>query len=109
MLPDLKANEADYEIDGKLDPRQGIEVDVYFSRIKQKGWHEMWVYGYRGKSRVVTPFEPQDVRPGKECTYATIKHGSMYISSWCDRDYFDYMPEGAVFKVYMTVKRKEKK
>lgn len=108
LLPDLKRNEADYMIDGKPDPCQGIEVDVYFSRVKQEGWHEVFVFGYRGKSRLVTPFEPQDMHPGKECTHATVKHGSMYVSTWCDRDYFEYMPEGAVFPVYMKVERKAK-
>lgn len=110
LLPGLKANEADFKnsIEKKLDPRQGIEVDVHISRVKQEGWHEMWVFGYRGASRMLTPFKPRRVRRKGDSTCALTKHGSVYISHWCKRDYFPDIPEGEVFPVYMKVTRKEK-
>ena len=109
LLPDLKDDEADHlNMDGKPDPSQGIEVDVHFCRIKQEGWHEVWVFGFRGCSRMVTPFEPKKVKKTSHGTSAVTKHGTMYISTWVDRDYFPDMPAGEVFPVYMKVTRKEK-
>lgn len=107
LLPDLKSNEADYKAGNKLDPRQGIEVEVLISRVKQEGFREMWVFGYRAESRLITPFKPEKVRRTKNGTSAKVKHGSMYISTWCEKDYFPDVPEGEVFPVYMKVQRKK--
>lgn len=116
LLPDLERNEADHCIyvgekkRPKTDPRQGIEVDVHISRAPHDGWHEAWVFGgNRGKSRMLTPEEPEKVRATEYGVKAMISHGAMYISTWCERDYFEYMPSDAVFKVYFKVTRKEAK
>lgn len=109
LLPGLKANEADMIMDGKPDPRQGIEVDVHICRVKQKGWHKVWVFGYSKMSRMVTPTKPKNVRQTEYGTRAIVSHGTMYVSTWVDRDYFPDMPDGAVFPVYMKVTRKQPK
>ena len=87
------------------DNQQGIPVDVYISRISQDGWQKMWVFGYEPKSRLLTPNRPQNVRRGKNKTIATVSGGSMYISTWCERDYFPDIKSGSVFSVYVKVER----
>ena len=109
LLQGLKKTEADYSYEegGVPDPRQGIEVDVIVRDEPAEGFRQMWCYGFLGRSRLITPFEPKDVKRGKDCTIATIKHGSMYLSSWCEKDYFPEIPEGKVFPVWIKVQRKE--
>ena len=109
LLPGLKANEADYTYSDrkKPDPRQGIEVCVHISRVKQEGWTQMYVFGFNRESRLLTPYMPENVRKYKYGTKAKVRHGSMYISTWCDRDYFPNMEDGEIFPVYVKVTRKE--
>ncbi len=101
LLPGLKW----YEHTANNDNRQGILVDVHISRIQQDGWQKMWVFGYTPKNRLLTPNEPQNVRRGKNKTIATVSGGSMYISTWGERDYFPDMESGSVFPVYVKVER----
>lgn len=107
LLPDLQPNETDFfKSDGKPDPRQGIEVDVYISRVEHEGWHKMWVYGTRAKSRLLTPNEPKNVRRDGDSTRALLSGGAMYVDTWCEKDYFPYMEDDAKFPVFVKVTRK---
>lgn len=109
FLPDLKEGEADHAFykGEEPNPCQGIEVDMHISREPKDGYREMWVFGFVGRSRCITQYKPQDVSRGRDCTNATIKHGSVYVDLWCERDYFPDMPEGAVFPVYVKITRKD--
>ncbi len=109
FLHDLKDGDADlafYHGDTP-NPRQGIKVDMHISREPKDGYREMWVFGFVGRSRCITQYKPQDVSRGIDCNKADIKHGSVYVDLWCERDYFPDMPEGAVFPIYVKITRKE--
>ena len=108
LLKDLQRDEADhaYRDGDKPDPRQGIEIDLHISRKRKFGYRKWYVYGFLGRSRLITQYEPLDVHRGKDSTIATIKQGSMYIDNWCLKDYFPDMPEGSVFPVWVKVTRK---
>lgn len=108
LLKDLKPNEYDQTRDGKPLPNQGIEVDFTISRAPRKGSRKMWVFGFLGRSRLITQYKPKDVRRGNDSTIAKTKLGSIYVDNWCRKDYFPDMPEGAVFPIYVTVTRKPK-
>lgn len=108
LLPDLKDNETDHkDPDGKLDSRQGIQVNVHVSSEPKDDYELMFVFGFLGRSRLITPFAPKNVRKGKDSTIADISHGAMYIDTWCCKDYFPEIPEGTTFPIYIKVTRIE--
>ena len=108
LLPGLKSNEYDMlDQNGNPDTSQGIEVNVHISRELKEGYRHMWVFGFCGRSRLITEFKPLNVRRGKNSTIAEVKQGDVYIEHWCNRDHFPDIPEGAIFPVYVKVKRIE--
>lgn len=101
FLQDLKYDECDCE----NDPNQGIEVMVDISRIHFEGSREMWVAGFKGTSRSMTPYKPENVKQKEDGMSWRIKQGSIYLSTGCDKDYFPDVEEGEVFPVWMRVRR----
>lgn len=101
LLQGLKYDECDYE----NDPNQGIEVMVDVSRVHFDGARQMWVGGFIGRSRAMTPHEPTNVKQKEDGMTWRIKDGSMYISNFCERDYFPDVEEGEVFPIWMRVRR----
>ena len=106
LLPDLKSDEADWVgMNDKPDPRQGIEVNFHVSREPKEGYRQMFVFGFVGRSRCITGYEPRNVHRGKDSTIAEIKLGSVYIEQWCSKDHFPDIQEGTTFSVYVKVTR----
>lgn len=110
LLPGLKSREADMEspTSGKREPRQGIAVNFHVSREPKEGYRKMFCFGFKGRSRCITEYEPRNVRRTKDGTSAEIKHGSVYIEQWCAVDHFPDIPEGTTFPVWVKVTRIEK-
>lgn len=102
LLPGLRINECTT----KGGQAQGIDVNVHISRFPMDGYVQMYVFGYKPESRLLTPCAPEKVRRYKGGTRAVVKNGSMYVDTWCKRDYFPDQPEGAIFPVYVKVERK---
>ena len=106
LLPGLGDREADMETpNGRQSPRQGIAVNFHVSREPKDGYRRMFVFGFCGRSRLITEYEPRNVQRGEDSTIAEIKNGSVYIEQWCDKDHFPDIAEGTTFPVWVKVTR----
>ena len=104
LIENLRATEAD--IEGDPRGRQGIEVDFTIYRTRRRGTRKMWVFGFLGRSRAITQYKPLSVTPTEDGCTAVVKLGTMYLDSWCQKNYFPDIPAGTVFPVWVKVKRK---
>lgn len=99
ILPDLKWDECE------------IYVNCTISLDPFEGAVEMWCFGRRLQSRAVTPYKPTLLKTDNNTnerdradTYK-MKGSFMYLDSWCDNAFFEQIPAGEIFPVYVSVKR----
>lgn len=90
-----------------------IDVDVTISLEPFDQARVMWCLGYRVESRIVTPYKPYDVKEyetedGDSGVEAMMRGGSFYLDNWTCERYFEQIPAGTVFPVYVSVKRASK-
>ena len=100
FLPDLKFEEGE------------VDVDLTLSLDHIEGGRQMWVFGLRLKSRMLTPFKPKLIKADTESEERdradtwSVKGSECYLDSWCDQAYFEQIPvTPEPFRVWATVKR----
>lgn len=102
ILPDLKWDEGER---GEVDVNCTISLDPFDGAV------QMWCFGRQIQSRSVTPYKPilikTDNNPNERDRADTYKmRGSyMYLDEWCNSAYFEQIPAGDIFPVYVSVKR----
>ena len=100
FLPDLKFEEGE------------VDVDLTLSLDPVDGGRQMWVFGLRLQSRMLTPFKPKLIRADTESEERdradtwSVKGSECYLDGWCDQAYFEQIPvTPEPFPVWATVKR----
>lgn len=100
FLPELKWD------DGEVD------VDLTLSLDPVEGGRQMWVFGLRLQSRMLTPFKPKlvkrDTRHNERdrADKWRVAGDACYLDGWCDNAYFEQIPvTPEPFPVWATVKR----
>lgn len=91
-----------------LDYDEGeVEVDVTISLEPFNQAREMWCFGDKVEGRVISPYKPtKKTRKGK--TLYSVRGSFFYLDCFWDKRYFEQIPGGEIFPVYISVKRVEK-
>lgn len=82
-----------------------IDVDMTISLEPFAHARVMWCFGDRIESRCLTPYRPTPVK-GKKDTF-NLCGSFLYLDNWTTLRYFEQMPAGSIFPVFVSVKRAE--
>lgn len=102
ILPDLQHDEGE---------RGVLEVDCTISLDPFPGAVSMWCFGKPHRNRSITPYKPilvgTDNNPehGEPGNVYEVKGGSMSLDECHEKTYFDQIPAGEIFPVWVSVSR----
>lgn len=80
-----------------------IDVSCTISLDRFNGSRRMWCFGSFIENRTISPHKPKviDIRNG----VYYMKGSYFFLDNWCEKRYFEQIPQRTIFPVYVKVER----